>query len=81
MSEQRMPYCMKCESCGETGCCPPVICQGGEDCEYPEANMRELKFGWSMDKYFQNEIYPHLTPELQAKYDNKWDIEYDRWHK
>ena len=81
MSEDYSPYCKKCESCGVTGCCSPTICQGGEDCEYPETNLSELKFGWSMNKYFQKEIYPHLPTDIQAKYDAAWDAEYDIWLK
>ena len=79
--EEYSPYCKVCESCGETGCCRPTICQQGEGCEYPQTNLIELKFGWSMNNYFQKEIYPHLSKELQEKYDGAWDTEYDNWHK
>jgi hypothetical protein len=79
--EKYSPYCKKCESCGETGCCRPTLCQGGEGCEYPEVNLNELKLGWSMHRYFENEIWPHLPEELKAKYNAVWDIEYDKWHK
>jgi hypothetical protein len=34
-----------------------------------------------MNEYFKKEIYPHLSKDLQEKYDAAWDIEYDQWHK
>lgn len=80
MVEDLSPYCKECSSCGETGCCTPTMCTQGEHCDYPQTNLNELKFGWSMNEYFQKEIYPHLPTELKEKYDAVWDIEYNRWH-
>ena len=79
--ENRSPYCKSCESCGDTGCCKPTICSRDENCEYLQTNLNELKFGWSMNEYFQSEIYPHLPEEIKAKYDGRWDTEYDKWNK
>jgi len=28
-------YCAKCGACGEDGCCPATMCQGGVGCLYP----------------------------------------------
>lgn len=34
------PYCEKCDSCGETGCCPPINCQAVK-CKYGEINLKD----------------------------------------
>lgn len=34
------PYCEKCDSCGETGCCPPINCQAVK-CQYGEINLKD----------------------------------------
>jgi hypothetical protein len=33
-------YCAKCDSCGETGCCPPVKCEA-VICKYGDINLKE----------------------------------------
>lgn len=33
-------YCGKCDSCGETGCCPPIKCEAVK-CKYGEINLKE----------------------------------------
>ena len=33
-------YCEKCDSCGETGCCPPINCQAVK-CKYGEINLKD----------------------------------------
>ena len=35
-------YCETCDSCGETGCCPPVKCQAVK-CKYGEINLKDYK--------------------------------------
>jgi len=34
------PYCEKCDSCGETGCCPPINCEAVV-CKYGEINLKD----------------------------------------
>lgn len=34
------PYCEKCDSCGETGCCPPIYCEAVK-CKYGEINLKD----------------------------------------
>jgi len=34
--EDESPYCPKCGACGESDCCRPSMCKGGEGCMYPE---------------------------------------------
>jgi len=33
-------YCAKCDSCGETGCCPPINCEAVK-CKYGEINLKD----------------------------------------
>lgn len=40
--EEINPYCPACGSCGETGCCPPTMCQTVK-CHYPDANLQDFK--------------------------------------
>ena len=35
-------YCETCNSCGETGCCPPINCQAVK-CKYGEINLKDYK--------------------------------------
>lgn len=36
------PYCSKCDSCGETGCCPPIYCEE-VICKYGEINLKDYQ--------------------------------------
>ena len=40
--DSESPYCETCDSCGETGCCPPVKCQAVK-CKYGEINLKDYK--------------------------------------
>ena len=35
-------YCETCDSCGETGCCPPVNCSEVK-CKYGEINLKDYE--------------------------------------
>lgn len=35
-------YCETCDSCGETGCCPPINCEAVK-CKYGEINLKDYK--------------------------------------
>lgn len=37
---EESPYCAKCDSCGETGCCPPINCEAVV-CKYGEINLKD----------------------------------------
>jgi hypothetical protein len=40
--DDESPYCGKCDSCGETGCCPPVKCEAVV-CKYGEINLKDYR--------------------------------------
>ena len=58
-------YCETCDSCGETGCCPPINCQAVK-CKYGEINLKDYEC-------FQNqwEIMFNALKELADFDDNK----------
>ena len=35
-------YCETCDSCGETGCCPPINCHAVK-CKYGEINIKDYR--------------------------------------
>lgn len=35
-------YCETCDSCGETGCCPPINCEAVR-CKYGEINLKDYR--------------------------------------
>jgi hypothetical protein len=40
--DDESPYCEKCGSCGEDGCCPPINCEAVK-CKYGEINLKDYK--------------------------------------
>ena len=65
LEDEESLYCETCDSCGETGCCPPVKCQAVK-CKYGEINLKDYKC-------FQNqwEIMFNALKELA-------DLDYDK---
>ena len=79
--DSESPYCPLCDACGEEGCCSPMSCQQHPDGSYCEAYLKDLKFGYMMNRFFQNEIAEHLPEELKAKYNAKWEEVYDEIYR
>ncbi len=42
MNETENHYCEICDSCGETGCCPPINCAAVK-CKYGEINLKDYR--------------------------------------
>lgn len=40
--DSESPYCAKCGSCGETGCCPPINCEEVV-CKYGKINLKDYR--------------------------------------
>jgi hypothetical protein len=40
IDSEESPYCAKCGSCGETGCCPSINCEAVV-CKYGEINLKD----------------------------------------
>ena len=80
-TEYENPYCPICEGCGEEGCCSPINCEQSPDGYYCQSYLRDLKFGYKMNEFFQENIYPKLSDEWKELYDKKWDEECDIRYK
>ncbi len=53
------PYCPTCQSCGETGCCPPTGCKT-VICHYGESNLRDYKTMETQLETLYNELAKFL---------------------
>lgn len=42
IDSEESPYCAKCGSCGETGCCSPIHCEEVV-CKYGEINLKDYQ--------------------------------------
>lgn len=80
MEENYNPYCPVCEGCGEEGCCSPIHCDQSPEGSYCKSYLRDLKFGYSMNKFFQEKIWGRMSEELKAEYDKQWDEEYENYY-
>lgn len=63
--EEYSPYCKLCSSCGESGCCSPMMCSFEEGCEYRNTYITELKENYIFVREFYETIYPKLPKEVQ----------------
>lgn len=82
------PYCVKCGSCGETGCCPPINCEEVV-CKYGKINLKDyqcfqdqwevmyntLKDITNANSYF---LVQELAKNALNKVDKLWDKLYSK---
>lgn len=82
------PYCAKCGSCGETGCCPPINCEEVV-CKYGKINLKDyqcfqdqwevmyntLKDITNANSYF---LVQELAKNALNKVDKLWDKLYSK---
>jgi len=78
--ENYSPYCSVCGACGEEGCCSALVCSQ-EDGDYCETYLKELRFGYAVNKQLHNELYNKLSKELQEEWDKIWNEAYDNIFK
>jgi hypothetical protein len=71
-------YCPICQACGEEGCCSPLMCHQDKDGRFCSSYLRDLQFSYKMVQIFENEIYHHLSPELQELYTTSWHNIHDK---
>lgn len=79
--ENYSPYCPICSACGEDGCCSALCCQQHPDGDYCETYLKELRFGYALNKQFYKELYNKLSKELQEECDKIWEETYDNIFK
>ena len=72
------PYCPVCDGCGEDGCCSAMCCEQHPDGSYCATYLKDLKFGYKMDKWIADNLYHKMPKELQAEYDLAWDEIWDK---
>ena len=63
------PYCKKCKSCGEEGCCPIEQCLLNHGCKYGEYYAREVYYNKMVIEEFHN-----LLEELGHGRDETGDV-------
>jgi hypothetical protein len=66
------PYCKKCKSCGEEGCCPIEQCLLNHGCKYGEYYAREVYYNKMIIDEFHN-----LLEELGHGRDETGDVVID----
>ena len=77
-SKDNSPYCSICDSCGVEGCCSPMWCQQHPDGDYCKSYLRDLRFGYVMNRWFENNLLDQLTEEQKDAYNKEWDTAYDK---
>lgn len=77
MSDNESPYCPICDACGEDGCCSALNCEQHPDGDYCTTYLRDLKFGYKMNRWFENNLEHKLPKELQEEYNRVWDKVWD----
>jgi len=88
IDSEESPYCAKCGSCGETGCCPPINCEAVV-CKYGEINLKDyncfqdqwavmyetLRYITTAGSYF---LVQELAKNALNKVDKLWDKLYSK---
>lgn len=80
-SEEDSPYCTECQACGEEGCCSPLNCSQSENGSYCKSYLKDLKFGYHMNQWVEENLINDFNPELKKKYDEEWNKAYDLFYK
>lgn len=81
-------YCETCDSCGETGCCPPINCHAVK-CKYGEINIKDYRCfqdQWSVMYEALKDIVAEYSDELDGRIaknalkevDKLWDKLYNK---
>lgn len=81
LEEIESPYCPICEACGEDGCCRATVCHQHQDGLYCKSYLKDLEFGYKMNRFFENEISEQMPFNLRDKYNEEWDRVYDEVYK
>jgi hypothetical protein len=89
IDSEESPYCAKCDSCGETGCCPPINCEAVV-CKYGEINLKDyncFQDQWAVMYNALKEIadmdygaagWPDIAKNALNEVDKLWDKIYSK---
>jgi len=86
--DSESPYCETCNSCEETGCCPPINCKAVV-CKYGEINLKEYQCfqdQWEVMHNALKDIIEEYSDELHGRIaknalnevDKLWDKLYNK---
>jgi hypothetical protein len=53
-------------------------CQQHPDGDYCKSYLRDLRFGYVMNRWFENNLLDQLTEEQKDAYNKEWDTAYDK---
>jgi hypothetical protein len=82
-------YCETCDSCGETGCCPPINCQAVK-CKYGEINLKDYECFQNQWEIMFNALkdigeldygaagWPDIAKNALNAVDKEWDKLYSK---
>lgn len=83
------PYCELCTSCGEEGCCSPMMCmykcmvtERPKKCKYGSGYYDDIKFSYLLNREYEEEIYKLKEKEITTEQflenvEKKWHEIYD----
>ena len=79
------PYCKKCDSCGEEGCCSPLRCFANwkrpSGCKYGETYRKDLILAYLMYDELSRIIDDSGDEKLQRLAKEKFDKIFDEVYK
>ena len=75
------PYCQECEACGEEGCCSALLCKHFESGDYCSGYLRDLRFGYHMHRWVENNLLFDLEEHQLAKYTEEYDRAFGNFYK
>jgi hypothetical protein len=82
-------YCELCSSCGEEGCCSPMMCmhkcmivERPKKCKYGSSYYNDIKFSYLLNREYEEEIYKLkekkiTTEQFLENVEKKWHEIYD----
>ena len=79
MENKYDPYCPVCSGCGEEGCCSPVMCKQSPDGDYCESYLNDLKFGYRMYQWIEENIV--FESKDEERLNEAWDRIYNEVYK
>jgi len=75
------PYCQECEACGEEGCCSALMCKQSESGDYCSGYLRDLRFGYHMHRWIENNLLFDIEEHQLAKYWEEYDKTFSKFYK
>ncbi len=74
-------YCQECEACGEEGCCSALLCKQSESGDYCPGHLRDLRFGYHMYRWVENNLLFDLGEHQLVKYWEEYDKTFGKFYK